>query len=172
MIQRTANINKKARLLGEAGLLSVSLSQAVLLKDIQDEVMPFVVRLFAGIKVVPVGVVDRDAAILWIPVVHVIVTCRVPLKIMRIVHVGVVVKSLPVGRLSLTGRMGLVRCKAGRNQECCQKNQCGSESPSQHGDVSFKLQTLRERERFFFPLGRFTTFSSAQMSAAQQESSA
>ena len=109
-----SHVKKETRLLGEAGLLILSLSYVELLKDIQDEVMPFVVRLLAGIKVVPVCIVDRNAAILRIPVVHVIVACRVPLEIMRIVHVGIVIKTVPVGRLSATGSMGLVGCKAGR----------------------------------------------------------
>lgn len=72
------------------------------LKDIQDEVMPAMVRLFAGVEVVPVFVVNRDSHRRRVPVVHVVVLLRL-LEIVGIVDVRVVIEPLPVRRLTVLG---------------------------------------------------------------------
>jgi hypothetical protein len=71
------------------------LSHSPDLKDVQDEVMSAVVRLFGWIEVVPGAVVDWNPHRGLVAVIHVIILLR-PLKILRIVDVWVVVKSLPV----------------------------------------------------------------------------
>ena len=80
------------------------------LKDIKNEVMSFVVRPRAGVKVVPIPVIDWNAAVWRIPMVK-MVELLVPLEIVRIVDVGIVVEPVPIGGLATTGRLGGRRCQ-------------------------------------------------------------
>jgi len=105
-VQGANSIKRTPTSVGSRGSSGLSTCFAgYILKDVQDKVVPFVVRLFAGIKVVPICVVHRDAAVGRIAVVHMVVGDIAPREIVRIVHVGVVVKTSPVGRLSSTGRL-------------------------------------------------------------------
>lgn len=65
-------------------------------KDIQNEMVSFVIGPRAGIVIVPAFVVDRNSPVGRIAVVEVIVTRLVPLEIVGIIDVGVVIKSGPV----------------------------------------------------------------------------
>ena len=60
--------------------------------------MPFVVWLLAGIKIVPVCIVDRNAAILRIPVIHVFAAAVVlgTPEILWVVDIRVVIKAVPI----------------------------------------------------------------------------
>ena len=86
------------------------------LEHVQDEVIPPVVRVLAGVEVVPIGVVDRDSPGVWIPVVQVIVTLRLLLKVVGVIDVRVMVETIPVCWLSWRSRLGRARKMASRHE--------------------------------------------------------
>ena len=70
------------------------------LEDVQKEVVATVISVIGRIHVVPLLVVDRNLHFWRIAVVHVATTLKIFLavEILRIVHVRIVIKAVPVGR--------------------------------------------------------------------------
>ena len=76
-------------------------------KDVQLEVVAFVPRFFGRIEVVPVSVVDRDSLVRCVSVVKVVVASTLLSEVVGVVHVRVIEKAVPVGRLAFAGGVEL-----------------------------------------------------------------
>ena len=82
-----------------------------LLKDVQIEVIAFVVRTFTWVEVVPVFVVNRDSHIFRIAVIEIVIAPLRSLEVLGIIDIGVIVESFPVGWLSASGCQCISRGK-------------------------------------------------------------
>ena len=69
-----------------------------LLKDVEHEVVTRMIPATAGVVVVPALVVDRNSHFRWVAVIHVVAATKVLLapKVLGVVHVGVVIKAVPI----------------------------------------------------------------------------
>lgn len=76
----------------------------------------FVIRASGRVEVIPVLVVDRDALLRRIPVVHVVVATALLLEVMRVVDVGIIVEAVPVGRLASSCSLSIAGTSSYRHQ--------------------------------------------------------
>src|SRR5262249_38728889 len=101
------------------------------LEHVENEVVPLIIRMLAGIKVVPLGVVDWNLAFLRIPVVEIVELNRRAV-VVRVVDVRVVVEAAPVVRLA--DARGLSRAAgAGQNRgQNRQEQKCSQNGSADH----------------------------------------
>ena len=80
------------------------------LKYVGDEVMTPVITSRRGVIVVPTLVVNRDSHFWWVTVVHTIGTAivRVAPIVLRVSHIGIVIKPIHVSRCVLVAPVGAV----------------------------------------------------------------
>ena len=106
------------------------------LKHVQKEVISFVVGTITWIKVVPILVINWNPAIFRIAVIQIVVAPLLSLEVLGIIDIGVVIKPIPVCRLSTTSRHCIGRRKSRRGQpNHKQEHPCEHETPHHHSSL-------------------------------------
>lgn len=86
-------------------------------QDIQNEMVAPMIRSRTGVIVVPLVVVHRNAAAGRVPVIQVIVTSLRAFEALGIVNVGIIVKPIPIGRLTAARRLRGGGHQSGRHDD-------------------------------------------------------